>query len=161
VTRRLPDEKAAEYARLKLFLELWHTLVCPESLASLGDARVLPHNVLTEAEKTTSKSRLLIGVRQAVNDTLEDAEDFDAPRISRADALLEQRGAPTLTSLLVGRRKSLHKVLRRGAIRNDTEFHLVNAALVEMANPNKAAERDTLSTLVAEYEARLRKGNRD
>jgi len=105
-------------------------------------------------ERRLPFSQVLSGLKQAVSDCLEEAEDWDLNQIRRADESLQAVGAVSLSGLLTNRSKQFRGVIRRGHIRNDTEYYLVSAALADTAAGRSAEELEQLGAMLAAYEAR-------
>jgi hypothetical protein len=139
-----------EYEELKRFLEVWRSHVYRGVLPE----DVLAGNVIAAYEKRTGRPVPMTGMRQALGDALEDAQDFGPDQIAHLDEVLRKAGAPTLTQLLLRQARTFKAILRRGKIRSDTEFYLVSAALGDTANGFDDAQIAALNGLVAAYEAR-------
>ena len=153
MARKPSEEKIREYEALKRFFVHWSTHVSPTSYFTL-DEPGHPVNALTRIERELSFSQAFSGLRQAVNDCLEHAEDWSGDKIRQADVSLGQIGAPTLSELLVSRSKMFKQIVRRQKILNDTEYYLVSAALADTDSDRPAEETDLLGALLAAYEAR-------
>lgn len=80
--------------------------------------------------------------------------DFSAQQIAAADASLAKGSAPTITQLWQGRSRQYRAILRRGHLRNDTEFYLASSILSDMASQVPSSERIALDNTVASYESR-------
>ena len=152
MARSVSTEKQREYEELKRFLTHWLTRVEPIPLFSL-DHPHHPLNVMAGFERELGISRTLEGLKQAVNDVLEDCEDFLPEQIEAANASLMMAGAPTLTEMLRRRSRMYKAILRRGSLRNDTEFYLVNAIVSDTASEISDQDRETLDSMMARYES--------
>jgi len=149
---RLNSGVRREYGELKRFFTHWETHLTPFRVFEL-DHPHHPLNMLAGFESQLGVSRALTGLRQAVNDVLEGCEDFSPEQISLADASLAKAGAPTLTQLWQRRSRQYKAILRRGRIRNDTEFYLVTSILSDTASQVPRQEQDLLGNMVASYES--------
>lgn len=153
MARPASPEKQREYDQLKCFLILWETHLTPNRVFKL-DHPYSPINVLAGFERKFGVSRALIGLKQAVNDVLETCMDFSPQQIAAADASLAKGGAPTITQLWQGRSRQYRAILRRGHLRNDTEFYLASSILSDTASQVPSSERIALDNMVASYESR-------
>jgi len=151
--RSVSPERQLEYDALKRFFVHWETHLTPCRVFELNHPHN-PINVLDAFERNVGISQALPGLKQAVNDALECCEEFTPDQIARADASLAEVGAPTLTQLWRLRSRQYQAILRRGHLRNDTEFYLTTSILSDTATPLTAQEHETLSTMVASYESR-------
>lgn len=81
------------------------------------------------------------------------SEDWPAEAVSIADSSLASVGALTLTQLRYRKSRKYGAILRRGRLRNDTEFYLVSAILSDMSIDLPQTERLALDSMVANYES--------
>jgi hypothetical protein len=156
---RTSPEKRRQYDDLRRFFEVWQTQLFPNPYFATDDPRH-PLNVLTAYEQNLAFSKTFSGLKQAVNDCLEDAQDFRPEQIARIDDALLRAGAPSLSQLLTRNSRSFKAMLRRGHIRNDTEFYLVSATLSDTASARTDDETSTLGSMLAAYEAKQGKSSR-
>jgi hypothetical protein len=139
---------AEDYVRLKAFMaffvdryfDLWNL---PQ------DGRPL---AVLEALERKSKSRALVGLRQAVNDCVDDSLGFGQAEVERLDADLMAAGIITLSELRRRFSKGYAKILKRGRIVNDSEFYLVQNVL-NGPTEKSAEESAVLIRLIEKYEA--------
>lgn len=98
------------------------------------------------------KSKALEGLRQAANDIIEDLSDRPATGVAALDEAL--RAAGLLTASEVRRRyaSSYKRIVKRGSIRDDTEYYLVNGIVVDLGNATPDEERAMLQRLLEAYE---------
>ncbi|WP_440224861.1 hypothetical protein ACQQ2N_06380 [Dokdonella sp. MW10] len=158
--RRPSDEKIARYEALKRFFVHWVMHVSPSPFHDAAHPHH-PVNMLAMIERKASFSQALSGLRQAVNDSLEAAEDWTADRIRAADASLAGVGAPTLTELLVSRSKTTRAILRRGHLRSEAEYYLVSAVVADMNSSRPADELERMGEMLSAFEARASAGEHD
>jgi hypothetical protein len=154
MARRMPDEKLREYEELNAFVDMYAThfgKIAPESPSH-------PTNVGKRIVATVGMSKALVGLRQAVNDCLEGLQDLLPKEIETLDAALRQAGIVTLTELRRRHSRNCKAVLKRGAIRNETEYYLVKAALDERTEVLSATEIAHLGTMLFAYEQEQRPG---
>ncbi len=149
--QKMSKEKEIEFQELSEFLDFY---------ASYID-KIDPHepfhprNSLHEYVRMIGKSKALIGLRQAVNDNLEDSLHFDSKKLNQIDNELGKRGIPTLSYF---RRKYWSKykgILKRRMIKNETEYYLINGLLCGFDNKISEDEKSILSEMVSSYEERV------
>ena len=153
MAKSVSSEKQREYDELKRFFTHWETHLTPYRVFKL-DHPHSPLNMLAGFERDIGISRALTGLKQAVNDILEGCEDLTPEAIARADASLARVGAPTLSQLWQRRSRQYKAIVRRGKLRNDTEFYLVSSTLSDTASGVSGQEREMLGNMVASYESR-------
>ena len=152
MTKSAPTEKLREYEELKKFYFHYWTHLAPWFPIAI-DHPAHPVNSLFSLEQNFSPSRALTGLKQAVNDILEDVEDLSPEQIVAADTSLRSAGSATFTEL-VNRRAKLHKsILRRGKIRSDTEFYLVSSLLADTSRSLPDQDVARLNSLALAYES--------
>ena len=145
------QERLHEYDRLKRFFTLWMTHIPPYH----GRDKSEPHHplvVMERHEKELSFSKCFTGLRQAVNDCLEQGAEFPTEAIKLIDDAFTEAGAPTLSELLVQQSRKFKSILRRGKIRDETEFYLVNAALSNVDSGISDLDRVMLNNIHEAYE---------
>lgn len=153
MARQPAEDKLREFQMLKAFFEHWLLHVSPPGYLDAADP-IHPVNVLAGFERRLPFSQVLSGLKQSVNDCLEEAEDWSPGQIRQADESLMAAGAPSLSELLTTRSKQFRQILRRGKIRNDTEFYLVSAALADTVMARPAQELEQLGAMLVAYESR-------
>lgn len=151
MVRSVSAEKQREYDELKRFFVHWETHLTPQRVLGLEHPHN-PINVLAVYERQLGVSRVLPGLKQAVNDILEDFGDFSPKQIAAADASLAGAGAPTMSQLWQRRSRHYKALLRRGRLRNDTEYYLASSIVCDTASPVPPNELDLLDRMVANYE---------
>src|SRR5688572_23315537 len=151
--RQTPEEEQREYDELKRFSAVWETQLFPNQFFP-ADHPHHPVNALATIEQQRGRSLALTGLKQAIGDILEGAQDLAPGQIAQLDDALRQAGALTLTLLLARQSKVFKAILRRGHIRNDTEFYLISAALSDTSAARSEAEIAALGSMVAANEAR-------
>ena len=86
----------------------------------------------------------------AVGDTIEATEGWPRDRVALIDNELVREALPSLTAVRLRFSKVIHRVIRRGSIKNDVEYHAVRNA-AELAHD----DQEPLWKLLSAYEARL------
>ena len=98
------------------------------------------------------KSKALEGLRQAANDIIEDLSDRPADGIAALDEVLRAGGLLTASEVRRRYASSYKRIVKRGSIRNDTEYYLVNGIVVDHGNATSDDERAMLGRLLDAYE---------
>jgi hypothetical protein len=104
-----------------------------------------------EALEKKGKNTALKGLRQAINDCVEMSFHFSHAEVESLDSELRKRGVVTLSELRRRYSKSYAKIMKRGQIKNETEYYLVRNVLCD---PTEKApeERKFLEELISDYE---------
>ena len=97
-------------------------------------------------EKVSARQR--DGLRQAVNDVLEMTADFTPAQIADADAFLRERGATTLSIMSARCKNLVSRILTRGRVRSETEYHLLKALVSDTESPLSAEQRLEIGALL-------------
>ena len=143
----MSSENEREFAELAGYLDYFATHVWkidPEN-------PLHPTIALKGIVASHGRSRALAGLRQAVNDTVESVAH--KPGVTQAlDEALRAHGL--LGFYEVARRygSAYRKILKRGQIKNETEYYLVHGALIDQANELADDERAGLAKLVEGFE---------
>ena len=141
-------EREREYADLGAFLDMYATHFRKIDPA---DPRH-PTNAGTRIAAAVGKSKALVGLRQAINDTREDLQVLTPEQVSKLDSLLIDAGIVTLSELRRRYSRQYKAILRRGKIRNDTEYYLVKGISDECADLLNEAEIDQLRSMLLAFE---------
>ncbi|QQO32268.1 hypothetical protein JJC00_27345 [Bradyrhizobium diazoefficiens] len=144
----MQDEPELEYAKMKEFLSFY----AERFLKAEG----LPPNKqpIASLEALEKKSMKLAfnGLRQAINDCVEMSLHFDHAEVEKLDSQLRSRGIITLSELRRRYSKSYAKIMKRGQIKNETEYYLVLNVLHDPTEKTPE-ERKLLEELISDYEA--------
>jgi hypothetical protein len=100
------------------------------------------------AAQSPAKARL--GLAMAVGDTIEATEGWPRDRVALIDNELARDALPSLTAVRLRFSKVIHRVVRRGSIKNDVEYQAVRNS-AELAHD----DQEPLWKLLSAYEARL------
>jgi hypothetical protein len=140
-----------EFADLSAYVSLFSTLLrgIPES------SDIHPSHHMDVIPGEVSKSQRLAGLRQATNDTIEATRDFTPAQVAAVDAAFRARKVITLSEVRRRYWSKYKAVIRRGCIRNETEYYLVAGLLNDTGAQMDAAERETLLGLVAIFESKV------
>jgi hypothetical protein len=137
----------SEYAQLKNFLSFYVQRYMPMEFLP-PEKRPL---AVLEAMEKSSPRMASQGLRQAINDCVERSWPFDPAEVANFDAELSNRGIITLSELRRRYSRGYAKILRRGRIKNATEFYLLRN-VVNDPTEKSPEERDLLAKLLADYE---------
>lgn len=112
-----------------------------------------PANVVENIATNHGPSKALQGLRQAVNDTIENLAGQPLSFIQGLDSELRERGIITFSEIRRRYASSYRRILRRERIETETEYHLIAGILADTIVDGQ--ERAMLSGLVSRYEQRL------
>ena len=144
----MSPEREREYAELHAFLDFYST-----NVKSIDPANPIhPTNVGKEIVQQFGKSKALEGLRQAINDTVEELSGKSAEFISRLDANLRAAGILTVSEVRRRYASSYKRIVKRGIIRTETEYYLVNGIVSDVSNFATKEERTVLQRLLHAYE---------
>jgi len=137
----------SEYTQLKNFLSFYVQRYMPMESLPLEKQ---PPAVLEAMEKRSPRIALQ-GLRQAINDCVEGSWHFDPAKVATLDVELINRGIITLSEIRRRYSRGYTKVLKRGRIRNDTEFYLLKNVINDPTEKSPE-ERELLAKLLSDYE---------
>jgi hypothetical protein len=145
--RRMSEGREREYGELRAFMGFWFTYLHRVDASSPGH----PVNVLQRIEEAHGKSRAMEGLRQAINDVVEEVTDFPLDTVREMDRVLGSVGLVSISELRRRYSAQYRRILKHGRIRNDTEYYLVAGVLADTASSVPAVERVTLENMSAAY----------
>lgn len=148
MSRKMSPEREQEYAELHAYLDYYSTNISgidPED-------PVHPSNVGKRIVEEYGKSKALDGLKQAVNDTVEELSGQPVEYIQTLDAALREKGIVTFSEIRRRYSSSYKRILKRGRIKNETEYYLIAGILADFDSVACEGERGTLEQLVAQYE---------
>jgi hypothetical protein len=143
----MSPERAREYAELNAYLDWYSTNVSGIDPAD----PIHPTNVGKRIVVENGKSQALDGLKQAVNDTVEELIDHPPDYIEKLDASLRDAGLITFSEVRRRYASSYKRILKRGSIKNDTEYYLIAGVLADFTTSADNDERATLGRFVSEY----------
>lgn len=100
------------------------------------------------------KSKALHGLRQATNDIIEELSDRPIAGIAVLDEALRAHGILTASEVRRRYASSYKGIVKRGSVRDDTEYYLLNGIVVGLGNGLADDERAVLQRLLDGYEAK-------
>jgi hypothetical protein len=153
----MSPERETEFTELLAFVSFCAPVVFQVNVQVAGqvsaDAEHSPARAIDSIIATYGKSKALAGLRQAVNDIVEQTRDWPAGARAALDEGLNVARIITLSEVVRRYASSYKRILKRGTIRNDTEYYLVNGIVVDQASGISDEERAQLQGLVDAYEA--------
>ncbi|NEU97064.1 hypothetical protein [Bradyrhizobium uaiense] len=143
----MPNFNQSEYTQLKNFLSFYVQRYMPMDFLP---PEKQPLAVLEAMEKTSPRMAFQ-GLRHAINDCVERSSRFDPAEVANLDAELANRRIITLSELRRRYSRGYAKVLKRGRIKNDTEFYLLQNVINDPTEKSPE-ERELLAKLISDYE---------
>jgi len=148
--RTMSPEREREYSELHGYLDFYSTHVMGIDPAD----PVHPTNLGRGIAAKFGRSKALVGLRQAANDTVEQLRERPPEYIRQLDASLLERNLLTHSEVRRRYASSYKKLLARGRISTETEFYLVAGILADGGSHASSDERARLEQLYAQFEAR-------
>jgi hypothetical protein len=140
-------EREKEYSELLAYLSFFATYVWKINVAD--DTH--PARVSERIVSQFGKSKALTGLRQAVNDTIEATSHWGPESRIDVDEALRAAGIITMSEVFRRYASAYKRIVKRGKIRNETEYYLVNGVLVDQGNAITDEERTQLQQMVDAY----------
>jgi len=111
-----------------------------------------PARVSRFAVEKFGKAKVLAGLRQAVNEHLEDFVEFTPVQVAELDKELRARNIVTLTELRWRHSRQYAAIRERGSIETESDYFLVQGILDEIGPMLWEEERDMLAAMARRYE---------
>jgi len=143
--RPLSPQAAVEYEELSAFLRFYLVVLKGRDVALFEQSAA-------EIEEEFGRSKALIGLRQAVNDTIEELAGANREAIELLDRSLTERGLVSFSELRRRHSAQYKRLLKRGIIQNDAEFHMVSAVASDLSANVSDEERGQLQRMIEAYE---------
>ena len=153
--RQLTPEREKEYQELLAFADFYTGI---KFLSNPKNVALEPPDFKKAAAEIVlkyGKSKALIGVRQAVNDIVEDLSEKSPEYVELLNEGLRAAGLLTVAEIRSRYATSYKRILRRKAIKNETEYYVVNGLVVDQANALNDKDRAALQSMLDAYEANL------
>jgi hypothetical protein len=150
MARRMSEANEREFAELERFLRFFSTHV--RGIAE--DNKIHPSNVLQEIVSKYGKSKALTGLRQAINDSIEQTQHYRPDQVSALDKQCSDAGVLSLSELRRRYWRRYNAILERGQIKDDTDYYLAVGVLNDSAASVAQHERKKLTDLISAYERR-------
>ena len=148
--RQMSPERQREWQELKAFFVFWqrHLFPCHMSPEDPGH----PANAVEHIAEKYGVSKAFQGLKQAIHDTVEQYGDLSGPELHRVDITLAANGLLTFSEVRMRYWSKYRAVLKRSAIRNDTEFYLLKGIADDLTIKITDEERAKIGFLLGEYE---------
>lgn len=140
----MSPEKEKEFAELSAYINFFMTHVHGIEPSNPISAAI----GLEEIVKKFGKSKALIGLRQATNDIIEDLSGRPAKYVEILDDALREAGIVTVSEIRRRYATSYQRILRRGSIKNETEYYLINGIVVDLTSTVTNEERANLQAIL-------------
>jgi len=147
----MTPEREKEYDELLAYVGHFATVVWKISPA----AGIHPKNTIEKVVEQFGKSKALAGLRQAANDTIEETNNWSIEVKSTVDEAFKSTGIVTVSEVTRRYSAKYKRVIKRGFIRDETEYHLIHAVLIAQGNAIADDERAHLQRLIEAYEAKV------
>lgn len=144
----MTPEREREYNELLGFVSLFSTAVNQIDPTSA----VHPANTIKGIVERFGKSKALVGLRQAANDCVEYAGNWNPEARVLVDETFRAAGVVTLSEITRRHSASYKRIVKRGFIKNETEYHVINGILIDHGNAVLAEERMRLQKLTQAFE---------
>lgn len=149
--RRMSPEQEREYLELLYYLGYYCTRIWDVDRNSPDH----PANVAENIAATHGRSKALQGLRQAVNDTIENLADQPLDFIQGLDSELRKRNIITFSEIRRRYASAYRRILKRGRIKTETEYHIIAGILADSTITLDDQERAMLAELITRHERDL------
>lgn len=146
--RRMSPEREREYEELHAFIDWFATNIQDIEPADPVHPTIVGKRIAEEH----GRSKALQGLKQAANDTVEQYVDAPPEIIEGLDHFLTEAGLVAFSEIRRRYGRSYQRILKRGAIKSETEFHLIAGILADVSLDSGSSERKTLERFVAEFQ---------
>jgi hypothetical protein len=147
----MSPEREAEFAELEPFLAHFATRVMGIDRARSAH----PSNTVVEIVEKYGKSKALEGMRQAIDDCIEMMQDRQPDWVQQFDAECVALGLVTLSQLRIRYWAKYKAILKRGRIKDETEYYLVAGIANDLSAPISASDRAVLEQLLHKFEEKV------
>lgn len=152
MTRPLSPDREREFQELLAFVSFYMTHVSGVTPPPTLSIETVCAGIIEQH----GKSKALEGLRQAANDVIEELSGKRAAGVAALDEALHASGLITASEVRRRYASSYKRITKRGTIRNDTEYYLINGIVVDLASAISDEERATLQRLLDRYEVAAR-----
>ena len=146
----MSPDKEREYSELISFVSIFATHAWNVDPTD----PVHPASLAARIAETFGRAKALIGARQAANDAIEALRGLTQQQLASLDARLIEAGSTTVAEMRRRYSRQYKAVLKRGRIRNETEFYLVKGILDSCWDSLGQDEQATLDSLLLGFEQR-------
>ena len=148
MARSMSPEREKEYEELSGYLDFFTTHVMGVDPAS----PIHTTTALKRIAEEYGRSKALEGLRQAANDTVQSLGN-SAGVAQALDAALRGNGLVGFYEIARRYGSVFRRILKRGRVKNETEYYLVRGALADCASSLADDERAELARLIEEFES--------
>lgn len=146
--RPMSAEREREYSELHAYLDFYATHVYGIDPASPSH----PTNVGKRIAKEHGRSISFEGLKQAVNDTVEDLSHRPLEYIQKLDTALREQGIITFSEIRRRYSSSYKRIVKRGNIKNETEYYIIAGILADLESGVSEEERALIQQFAIQYE---------
>jgi hypothetical protein len=146
--RQMSPEREREYAELHGFIDFVATHITGIDPSD----PVHPTNVGKRIVAEYGKSKALEGLKQAVNDTVEDLGEQTPEFCEKLDSELRERGLVSLSEVRRRYAASYRRILKRGHIKSETEYYLLRGMIADFSSLAGPEERTSMEAMLLRYE---------
>lgn len=147
----MAPEREREYDELLAYVGHFATVVWKVN----PTADIHPVRTIEKIVEQFGKSKALAGLRQAANDTIEETNNWSREAKSDVDKAFKSAGIVTVSEIARRYSASYKRIVKRGVIKNETEYYLIHALLIDQGNAIADHERVHLQRLTEAYEAQI------
>ncbi len=148
----MSPEREKEFEQLLAFLDLHFEVFVKPKLPAASVEKPTLRMEVERISREYGRSKALQGTRQAVNDVVEDLSGLNAEGVKLLDEALQSAGVLTLSEVRRRYSAAYQRILRRGKIRTETEYYLVNGLVVDQTSALTPEERQNLQGMISAYE---------
>jgi hypothetical protein len=144
----MTPECESEYNELLGYVGFFATAVWQTDPAS----GIHPANVIEGIVQQFGKSKALVGLRQAANDTIEETSHWNSDARAAVDEACRVAGVLTLSEITRRYSASYKRIVNRGFIKSETEYYVINGILVDQGSAISDDERTCLQRMTEAFE---------
>ena len=148
----MSPEREKELEQLLGFLSFYIEVIKKPGLPAHAQDRRSLREEVDRIAREYGRSKALEGARQAMNDVVEDLQGLNAEGVELLDGALRDAGLQTFSEVQRRYSSQYRKVVRRGKIKGETEYYLINGMLVDQTSSLSDEEREVLQSMVSAYE---------
>ncbi len=152
MARLMAPEREKEFAELLAFVEFYCEQLRPELMPHKTQGSLSLRGEAQRIAQEYRRSKALVGTRQAANDIIEDLSRLRPEGVSFVDEALRQAGIITLSEVRRRYSSQFQRILRRGAIKSETEYYLINGLVCDQSSSLTENERNALAQMLSEFE---------
>lgn len=138
---------ATEYEVLRAWSAKFIEFVLPVPAGLPVDSHPI---AVLDAIALKAPARARQGLDLMIGDLVEDTSHLPAIQVRQIDAAFSNAGLPSLSEMRLRFMRQIRRILKRGSIRREEEYHLIRNAVEGLAENEQAP----LWQLLADYEAR-------